>query len=75
MDKPWITIKLSQIFVTHLEQSMGAGDDSPSEVVHFAYEAMNMAFNQQSAQDTTTPVPSVSWNQVTNQATLGIPGE
>ena len=63
-------ITLSMVFVTHLEQSVSAGDDSPTEVVHFAYGAMSMAFNQQSPQGTTTPGPSVSWNQVTNNSDI-----
>jgi type VI secretion system Hcp family effector len=62
----WITLKLSMVFVTQLEQSVSTGDQSPTEVVHLSYGAANMLINGQDSQGKVTSGTSVTWNQITN---------
>ena len=73
-EKPWITIKLSMVLVTQFAQSVSAGDESPNEVVHLAYGAVNIAINGVNTQGAITPGTPVGWNQVTNQPANAITG-
>ena len=66
-DKPWITIQLSQVFISQFTQSVSAGNESLSEEIHLMYGAVNMLINGTNAQGTITPGTQVGWNQVTNQ--------
>jgi len=69
------TITLSMVFVTHFGQSVAGGDEGLQEVVNLAYGAAQMTVNGADATGKSITGTPSTWNQVTNNSTLGAPGE
>ena len=62
------------VFVTHLDQSVTGGDESLQEVVHLAYGSAQLTINSTDPTGKMLAGKPVSWNQVTNNDSLAIPG-
>ncbi len=67
-------ISLHAVFVTHLDQSVTEGDESLQEVVHLAYGSVQLTINSTDPTGKMLAGKPVSWNQVTNNDNLVIPG-
>jgi type VI secretion system secreted protein Hcp len=70
----YLVYQFNMVFITKMDVSAGSGDDAPRETIEMVYGAMQVTYTPQSPTGQLGKPSTAMWSQVTNTATLDIPG-
>ena len=65
--KPYLQYTFKTVFITKITNSGSGGDDLPTEVVEFAFGALEVSYAKQNKDGTLAAANLGNWNQITNK--------